>query len=51
MPVSAINTGKVDIVVPIDKIANEISRIVDNLGKNVGDNINNSLISQIYKIT
>lgn len=50
MPVSAINTGKVDIVVPIDKIANEISRIVDNLGKNIGDNINNSLISQIYKI-
>ncbi len=50
MPVSAINTGKVDIVAPIEKIANEIARIVDNLGKNVADSINNSIFSQIYRI-
>ena len=50
MPVSAINTGKVDIVAPIENIANEIARIVDNLGKNVADSINSSIISQIYRI-
>jgi two-component system CheB/CheR fusion protein len=50
MPSSAINTGKVDIVAPIENISNEISRIIDNLGKNVSDNINNTIISQIYKI-
>src|SRR5574344_67654 len=50
MPVSAINTGKVDIVAPIENISNEIARIVDNLGKNVADSINSSIISQIYKI-
>ena len=50
MPISAINTGKVDIVSPIENISNEISRIVDNLGKNVADSINSSIISQIYRI-
>lgn len=50
MPVSAINTGKVDIVASIENISNEIARIVDNLGKNVADSINSSIISQIYKI-
>ena len=50
MPISAINTGKVDIVSSIEKIPNEIARIVDNLGKNVADNINSTIISQIYKI-
>ncbi|MCT7570417.1 chemotaxis protein CheB [Aliarcobacter butzleri] len=50
MPVSAINTGKVDIVAPIENISNEIARIVDNLGKNVADSINSSIISQIYRI-
>lgn len=50
MPISAINTGKVDIVSPIENIPNEISRIVDNLGKNVADSINSNIISQIYRI-
>jgi two-component system, chemotaxis family, CheB/CheR fusion protein len=50
MPISAINTGKVDIVAPIENISNEIARIVDNLGKNVADSINNNIISQIYRI-
>lgn len=50
MPISAINTGKVDIVAPIENISNEIARIVDNLGKNVADSINSSIISQIYRI-
>lgn len=50
MPISAINTGKVDIVASIENISNEIARIVDNLGKNVADSINSNIISQIYKI-
>ena len=50
MPISAINTGKVDIVAPVENISNEITRIVDNLGKNVADSINSSIISQIYRI-
>lgn len=50
MPNSAINTGKVDIVVPIDAMANEIARIVKNLGKNVGDSINERSLQQIYRI-
>ena len=50
MPVSAINTGKVDMVVSIENISNEIARIVDNLGKNVADGINSNIISQIYRI-
>ena len=50
MPISAINTGKVDIVAPIDKIAQEVSRIVENLGKNVSDSINSGIVSQIYRI-
>jgi two-component system CheB/CheR fusion protein len=50
MPISAINTGKVDMVVSIENISNEIARIVDNLGKNVADGLNSSIISQIYRI-
>lgn len=50
MPNSAINTGKVDIVVPIDAMADEIARIVKNLGKNVGDSINERSLQQIYRI-
>lgn len=50
MPISAINTGKVDIVASIENISNEVARIVDNLGKNVADSINNNIISQIYRI-
>ncbi len=50
MPNSAINTGKVDIVSPIDVIADEIGRVIKNLGKNVGESINETIISQIYRI-
>lgn len=50
MPISAINTGKVDIVAPIDLMSEEIRRIVDNLGKNVGDTINERSLQQIYRL-
>lgn len=50
MPISAINTGKVDLVVPIDVMALEISRLVKNLGKNVGDSINDRLLQNVYRL-
>lgn len=50
MPIAAMNTGKVDLVVPIDEMANEISRIINNLGKNVADSINEQMLQQIYRI-
>jgi len=50
MPISAINTGKVDIVSSIDDIATEIARVIDNLGKNIGDSINETFMQQIYRI-
>lgn len=50
MPNSAINTGKVDIVVPIDAMADEIARIAKSLGKNVGDSINERSLQHIYRI-
>lgn len=50
MPVSAINTGKVDLVVPIDAIAQEVERIVSKLGKSVGDSLNESVMAQIHRI-
>lgn len=50
MPNSAINTGKVDIVVPIDGISAEIERIIETFGKDIGDGIHENLISTIFKI-
>lgn len=50
MPNSAINTGKVDIVVPIDAMADEIARIAKNLEKNIGDSINERSLQHIYRI-
>lgn len=50
MPISAINTGKVDLVVPIDAMALEISRIAKNLGKNLGDSINERLLQHVYRL-
>ncbi|MDZ7818301.1 MAG: CheR family methyltransferase [Aliarcobacter sp.] len=50
MPISAINTGKVDIVSPIDTISDEIAKVITNLGKNVSENINDMVIAQIYRI-
>ncbi len=50
MPISAINTGKVDIVSSIENIATEISRVIDNLGKNIGESINETFMQQLYRI-
>lgn len=50
MPISAINTGKVDIVVPIDLMATELARIIENLDKNVGDGLNERSLQQIYRL-
>lgn len=50
MPISAINTGKVDIVSSIENIATEIARVIDNLGKNIGEGINETIMQQIYRI-
>lgn len=50
MPISAINTGKVDIVSPIEIISDEIAKVIVNLGKNVGENINDAVVAQIYRI-
>lgn len=50
MPVSAINTGKVDLVIPIDAIAAELERIVSKLGKSVGDSLNEGVMAQIHRI-
>jgi two-component system, chemotaxis family, CheB/CheR fusion protein len=50
MPVSAINTGKVDLVVPVDSISYEIGRIVENLDISVGENINEDISSQLFHI-
>ncbi|MCD6258354.1 MAG: hypothetical protein J7J31_02005 [Helicobacteraceae bacterium] len=50
MPVSAINTGKVDLVVSVDNISEELHRIVHNLESGVVENINESITSQMYQI-
>lgn len=49
MPVSAINTGKVDLVVSIDNMANEVTRIVGVLGKNIVDDVNETTLGHIYR--
>ncbi len=50
MPISAINTGKVDLVVSVDSIAEELHRIVHNIESGKGENINESITSQMYQI-
>ncbi len=50
MPVSAINTGKVDLVVSVDNISDELHRIVHNLETGVVENINESITAQMYQI-
>ncbi len=50
MPISAINTGKVDLVVSVDNIGEELHRIVHNLESGVVENINESITSQMYQI-
>lgn len=50
MPLSAINTGKVDLVVPIDKISQEIERIVYSLDNESGISLNERILQQIYRL-
>jgi|GEM_PF-377452 len=50
MPNSAINTGKVDVVVPIENIASEIKSIIENMGKPLDELLDESNLSKIYKM-
>jgi len=50
MPLSAINTGKVDLVIPIDKLGPEIESIVSSLDKNIELTLNDRFLQQIYRI-
>ena len=50
MPISAINTGKVDLVVSVDNIGEELHRIVHNLESGIVESINESITSQMYQI-
>ncbi|MBN2824541.1 MAG: PAS domain-containing protein [Campylobacterales bacterium] len=50
MPLSAINTGKVDLVISIDNLAQEIQRIVSKIGANLAIDDNERLLQQIHKI-
>ncbi len=50
MPLSAINTGKVDLVVSIDKLSNEIERIINTIDSNFDITSNERLLQQIYRV-
>ena len=50
MPLSAINTGKVDLVVPIEKLGFEIGSIVLSLDKKLELSLNDRILQQIYRI-
>lgn len=50
MPLSAINTGKVDLVVPIEKLGSEIQRIVSNIDRKLELSLNERILQQIYRI-
>ncbi len=50
MPISAINTGKVDLVVSIENISDEIKRLSKTMDSDVGISINERLLQQIYRI-
>lgn len=50
MPFSAINTGKVDLVIPINELALEIDKIVHNLGKDIKNSINTNFVQEIFKL-
>ncbi len=49
MPLSAINTGKVDLVVPIDKLSTEIETLVDTIDKNIALSIDDRILNQLYR--
>lgn len=50
MPLSAINTGKVDLVVSIENLASEIERITKTLDLDIESSISERILQQIYKL-
>ncbi len=50
MPLSAINTGKVDLVVSIENLASEIERISKTLDLDIESSISERILQQIYKL-
>lgn len=50
MPLAAIYTGKVDLVVPIENISTEIDHIIENVDKNLNLSLNDKSIEKIYRI-
>ena len=50
MPISAINTGKVDIVVPVDNISNELEKIVANIDVSFVKSLNEDISSQLFHL-
>lgn len=50
MPLSAINTGKVDLVVPIEKLGQEISNIVETIDNRIELSLNDRVLGQIHRI-
>jgi len=50
MPYAAINTGKVDLVIPINDLASELGKTLENLGKDLNHNINDNYIQEIFKL-
>ena len=50
MPLSAINTGKVDLVVSIDELAQEISTIISNLDKEINIDADERTQQQIFRV-
>ncbi|MGM0519343.1 MAG: chemotaxis protein CheB [Campylobacterota bacterium] len=50
MPISAINTGKVDLVVPIENMGLELERISNSIDINVSDQEDKSLQNQLFSI-
>lgn len=50
MPLSAINTGKVDLVASIDKMSSEIESIVYSMGKDFSISSDERTLQQIYRI-
>ncbi len=50
MPLSAINTGKVDLVVSIDELAQEIANIVSSLGKDIKIDEDERTLQQIFRV-
>jgi two-component system CheB/CheR fusion protein len=50
MPISAINTGKVDLVISIDNISDEIKRLSETIDNFNAFSINERILQQIYRV-